>query len=98
MAVSTSPTGMIYGKTFWLDSFALRQFDDISSASRIVYDKSEFLQKVHDAYEASGGKLADGYAPFCKHVFVENFCGVQSNALAITDANRHLWDYAWRTD
>lgn len=32
----------------------------------------------------------DGYAPFCKHVFVPNFVGAKLGALEITDANRHL--------
>jgi hypothetical protein len=30
----------------------------------------------------------DGYAPFCKHVFVPNFVGARVGALTITDENR----------
>ena len=36
------------------------------------------------------GKLCDGYAPFCKHVFVPNFLGLPVQAVAVTDENRHL--------
>jgi len=32
----------------------------------------------------------DGYAPFCKHVFVKNFVGAKLGALEITDSNRQL--------
>ena len=33
----------------------------------------------------------DGYASFCKHVFVPNFAGARLNALRITAENeRHL--------
>ena len=38
-----------------------------------------------------GSPLADGYAPFCKHVFVPNFVGARLGALPITGSNRqHL--------
>ena len=32
----------------------------------------------------------DGYASFCKHIFVRNFVGARLGAMQITDANRHL--------
>lgn len=32
----------------------------------------------------------DGYAPFCKHIFVPNFVGAKLGALPIKDTNRHL--------
>jgi hypothetical protein len=31
--------------------------------------------QVHALFKEQGGKLVDGYAPFCKHVFVPNFVG-----------------------
>ena len=34
--------------------------------------------------------LVDGYAPFCKHLFVPNFVGATLNSLQIDDSNRHL--------
>ena len=33
-------------------------------------------RRVHQ-YHAEGCALVDGYAPFCKHVFVPNFVGAQ---------------------
>ena len=37
-----------------------------------------------------GSRLVDGYAPFCKHIFVCNFVGARLGAMQINDANRHL--------
>lgn len=34
--------------------------------------------------------MADGYAPFCKHVFIENFAGVLNAVAEITPQNEHL--------
>jgi len=57
---------------------------------------------VNSLYQAGGGAaaLVDGYAPFCKHVFVKNFAGVKSTTLAITPENEHLLrsGYEARTD
>lgn len=57
---------------------------------------------VNSLYQAAGGEaaLVDGYAPFCKHVFVKNFAGVKSTTLAITSENEHLLrsGYEARTD
>ena len=50
--------------------------------------QAEFLAKVHEQYERSGGTLVDGYAPFCKHIFLPNFVGARLGCLEITDANR----------
>ena len=42
----------------------------------------------------------DGYAPFCKHVFVDNFAKVLNSAVEITPQNEHLLksDYEARTE
>ncbi|BDA49866.1 hypothetical protein COCOBI_14-4860 [Coccomyxa sp. Obi] len=78
------------GEVFFLDEFAIRQWDDPSySGTRISYSKDGFVQKLHE-FHAQGANLVDGYAPFCKHVFVPNFVGAKLGALPITDANRHL--------
>ena len=37
-----------------------------------------------------GSPLVDGYAPFCKHVFVPNFVGASVGALPITPDNSYL--------
>ena len=62
-----------------LDAFAMRQFkatDDKSSAI-IAFEPAAFLAKCREliAEKQSKGEtvLVDGYAPFCKHIFVPNF-------------------------
>jgi len=78
------------GDVFFLDGFALRQWDDPNySGTRIAFDKAEFVRRVHE-HHAQGAALHDGYAPFCKHVFVPNFVGAKLGSLEITDANRNL--------
>lgn len=48
----------LHGDTFWLDSFALRQWDDPNySGTRISYDKAAFVQTVHEMFKADGSKL-----------------------------------------
>ncbi|GLC42260.1 hypothetical protein PLESTB_000648900 [Pleodorina starrii] len=75
-------------KTFFLDSFALRQWDDPNyGGTRVSYDKAAFVQRIQEEFD-KGSPLVDGYAPFCKHVFVPNFVGAKLGALSITDANR----------
>lgn len=48
------------------------------------------LWPLQEAHTKEGRPLVDGYAPFCKHIFVPNFTGAPVGALPITDANRHL--------
>ena len=59
-------------KSLILDQFAFRSFDKTRTSNYINMDKQEFLNKVNDLYK-SESQLVDGYAPFCKHLFVENF-------------------------
>jgi len=88
MGVSSSP---LAGDTFFLDGFAVRQWDDPNySGTKISYDKAEFVSKIHTFFKEGGSQLVDGYAPFCKHVFVPNFVGAELGALEITETNRHL--------
>lgn len=58
----------------------------------------EFISKLQEILselsERVGGSpedcLVDGYAPFCKHLFVLNWTGCLAGAVPITDGNRHL--------
>jgi hypothetical protein len=76
------------GDTFYLDNFAMRQWDDPNySGTHINFDKEEFVAKVHEHYYANS-RLVDGYAPFCKHVFVPNFVGAKVGSVAITPENQ----------
>ncbi|KAE8900341.1 hypothetical protein PF003_g15769 [Phytophthora fragariae] len=84
-----------------LDGFAKRQFDDKTySGTKLDFDKLEFVRKINEIYEASDKQLVDGYAPFCKHLFVPNFTGARLNMVAITQANAHMLmsDYEARTE
>ncbi|KIY99232.1 flagellar associated protein [Monoraphidium neglectum] len=63
-----SLSALLHGDTFFLDDFAVRQWDDPNySGTRISHDKADFVAKVHELFKQSGAKLVDGYAPFCKH-------------------------------
>ncbi|OQR88253.1 hypothetical protein THRCLA_10388 [Thraustotheca clavata] len=78
-------------KTFALDGFCLRQFDDVSyKGTRIAYDKAAFEAKINDLFDSGACSLVDGYAPFCKHLFVPNFVQAKLSYARITDANKHL--------
>lgn len=59
-SVATMAAPQLAGDVFFLDSFAIRQWDDPNYAgTRIAGDKAEFLRKVHEAHK-SGSPLVDG--------------------------------------
>ena len=61
------------------------------SAAIIDYDMEKFTEKINEFYiQNKDTELKDGYAPFCKHLFVENFTSAISGTLEITDDNRNL--------
>jgi hypothetical protein len=78
--------------TFFLDEFAQRQWDDPDYSGTIIdFNKREFVQKIHDYHTtAQNYPLVDGYAPFCKHVFVPNFVDAKISTVKITKENEHL--------
>ncbi len=77
-------------KSLILDRFAFRAFDKTRSSNYINMDKQEFLNKVNELYK-SESMLVDGYAPFCKHLFVENFVkGLKSCHLEINKDTEKL--------
>ena len=77
-------------KSLILDQFAFRAFDKTRSSNYINMDKQEFLNKVNELYK-SESMLVDGYAPFCKHLFVENFVkGLKSCHLEINKDTEKL--------
>ena len=85
-----------------VDPFCLRQFtqDTGYAGARIEVSVEAFEAKVNELFEAGGHVLVDGYAPFCKHIFVPNFCGVTRTTLEITPENEALLRSAYeaRTD
>ena len=50
--------------------------------------QSSFLIKVNEA--AVNTELVDGYAPFCKHLFIENWTDALHGVVKITDRNEQL--------
>ncbi|TYZ60217.1 hypothetical protein PybrP1_008266 [[Pythium] brassicae (nom. inval.)] len=74
-----------------LDRFCLRQFDDPKYlGTQIRFDKAAFVQKVNEIYLARNKELVDGYAPFCKHLFIENFTDTRANVVEITQSNSRI--------
>jgi len=88
--------------SIWLDPFAYRQFDDAEySGTKITgVTKEAFMKHVCGYYEErlalekefpDRPVLVDGYAPFCKHIFIPNFsdCILQGE-MEITNDNVSL--------
>lgn len=84
-----------------LDSFAHRQFDDPSYAgTKLRLSKDNFMRKVKEFYEERKQMqqefedrpvLIDGYAPFCKHLFMPNMDdSIVVGEIEITKDNEHL--------
>lgn len=84
-----------------LDEFALRQFSDPNYAgTKLSISTEKFMQHVHGYYAErkhiqdefnDAPVLVDGYAPFCKHIFMPNFMDdVRDGAVEITSDNEHL--------
>ena len=59
-------------KPLILDQFAFRSFDKSRTSNYINMEKEEFLKKANELY-SQDPTLVDGYAPFCKHLFIKNF-------------------------
>jgi|TARA_R110001583_G_scaffold16234_5_gene66169 hypothetical protein len=63
-----------------------RHFDNPEfGGTKIPTTIDSFLDKVNTLAETAD--LADGYAPFCKHLFAENFTGALSGVVEITSRN-----------
>ena len=50
----------------------------------------EFEDYVNMAYEADPKALVEGYAPFCKHLILDNWTETTGKILKITKENEHL--------
>jgi len=87
-AARAAATAAAAAGPFFLDAFALRQWDDPAyQGPRLAHvPKQSFVERV----AAAGGALVGGYAPFCKHVFVPNFCGLRVGVLDVGEQNRGL--------
>lgn len=91
--MSAPPLPSICAGPFFLDAFCLRQWEDAGySGTRLSGGRAaqELLVSRCAEATAAGAPLVDGYAPFCKHLFLPNFCGATVGALRVTGANRAL--------
>lgn len=69
--------GTALPKMFAMDGFAMRQFNNPSYVgTQISFDVQQFEDRVNEEYVSRGLSLVEGYAPFCKHLFLPNFAGV----------------------
>lgn len=73
-----------------LTSFARRNWEPGASGTRIVGIEPETLVALCNEAVASGAPLVEGYAPFCKHLFLENPSQTRCGFAPITDENRPL--------
>lgn len=100
---SNSPAGGKPRCKMVLDEFVYKVFLDKGSPKapqKISMDKDEFLAKVQQIYDKdSTVQLRDGYAPFCKHLFIPNFAGMLKCHMKITKSNEQALrtDYVART-
>lgn len=78
-------------KKIVLDPFCFKQFDKSKTNLFINYNMEDFTEKINSYYIENKDKcLKDGYAPFCKHIFIENFTDAPVGYLKITSDNEHL--------
>jgi Protein of unknown function (DUF3228) len=89
MAASTAAR-----KLLRLDPFALRQWEQGASSGTDMssISKATFMCELNKRWQANEASLVDGYAPFCKHVFVRNDFAAQIKvgALELSAENEHL--------
>ena len=71
-----------------ITDFALRNWEPDASGTRVVGITPEALVATCNAATADGIQLIDGYAPFCKHLFLSNNSRTRCGFAPITDANR----------
>jgi hypothetical protein len=95
---------MYASRAMVIDPFCFRQFAENESSKSYggtIFTKTmeEFTDIVNERYSEEA--LKDGYAPFCKHLFVVNdFTDARVNVLPITKENEHLLrcEYAARNE
>jgi hypothetical protein len=72
-----------------IDKFCIRQFKNKDyPGSQIDYDIQLFEDMVNEAFNTGNYPLIDGYAPFCKHIFIPNFANVKCGYARIDDSIR----------
>jgi hypothetical protein len=85
---------MSASKALVVDPFCFRQFSESESSKS--YGGTVFPISIAEVEDIANSRydesnLQDGYAPFCKHIFIENdFTDAQVNVLEITPENVHF--------
>lgn len=69
-----------------MTNFALRNWEPDASTHIVGISPDELVDRCNTA----GGPLVDGYALFCKHLFIENDTPTKAAFAKITDDNRAL--------
>ena len=68
--------------------FALRHFDKNFKGTRFEnVNQEEFLDTLLNNIKSDNVKLLDGYAPFCKLLFIPNFTSAKTGTVPITMNN-----------
>ena len=71
-----------------MDQFCYSQFEN-KNYSYINFDIKEFICKINEFYiKNKETHLKDGYASFCKHLFIENFTETKPGETEITSENQ----------
>jgi hypothetical protein len=84
-------------KRLILDTFAYRSFDKTYRKNYIDYSKENFLAEINKLL-ISYTQFKDGYAPFCKHLFIKNFVSnFKPNYVPITDQTEKLIKTCYET-
>jgi len=73
-----------------LTPFARRNWEPGTSGTRITGIAPEALVAACNTAMAEGAALVDGYAPFCKHLFLPNTSPTRCGFAPITPENRAL--------
>ena len=73
-----------------MDPFCLKQFDPKSGGVVIPCSPEDLEERLNKMWGTV--QIKDGYAPFCKHVFMENFTTVAAQTIQITEENKGLME------
>ncbi|PHP67664.1 hypothetical protein CSC94_08175 [Zhengella mangrovi] len=71
-----------------MTGFALRQWQDTAGAKRIMGLEPDDLVAMCNEAVNRAAPLVEGYAPFCKHLFLENPSPTRCSFAPVTEANR----------
>lgn len=84
-------------KRLILDTFAYRSFDKTYRKNYIDYPKENFLAEINKLL-ISYTQFKEGYAPFCKHLFIKNFVpNFKPNYVPVTDQTEKLIKTCYET-